>query len=172
MIVGIKSLINQRLLSLLSVCVCVCRLTGAGPSLWNQPGLSQPCLSWKTQPCSVSTCSRQDDKDEDKSAAAAPPSRISTSSPARNERKLRPSRLPPAATFAKLHKCFYLCSFKYLNPFVMSQRAEKHLSLVSDYAPRPGLAPCGRSNKASVPARGCKQRANCVFFLLLYQGFF
>lgn len=36
-------------------CVCVQFLTGAGPSLLNQPGLSQPCLSWNTQPCSVST---------------------------------------------------------------------------------------------------------------------
>lgn len=30
--------------------VGVRRLTGAGPSLLNQPGRSQPCLSWNTQP--------------------------------------------------------------------------------------------------------------------------
>ena len=35
-----------------SVCVCVCvwLLTGAGPFLLNQPGRSQPCLSWNTHP--------------------------------------------------------------------------------------------------------------------------
>lgn len=32
------------------------RLTGAGPSLLNHPGLSHPCLSWNTQPASRSSC--------------------------------------------------------------------------------------------------------------------
>lgn len=41
--------------SVLSVLCEFASLTGAGPSLLNQPGLSQPCLSWYTQPCSVST---------------------------------------------------------------------------------------------------------------------
>lgn len=34
-------------------------LTGAAPLGLNQPGRSQPCLSWKTQPCRSSSYLRQ-----------------------------------------------------------------------------------------------------------------
>lgn len=41
--------------SIQNICSVSVFLTGAGPSLLNQPGLSQPCRSWNMQPCSVST---------------------------------------------------------------------------------------------------------------------